>query len=165
MCSHLRQAGFESDPRPDIMRYKHAKLVLNLANAAQAVCGLDDDITELSARVVAEARAVLHAAGIPHDAAHVEDATGRLKRWRLREVAGRLPGGNSSWQSVARGTGTIESDFLNGEIVLRGHQTGIATPVNALLQRLAEQTARERRHPDGSRPQTYSRNSRRPDPG
>ena len=33
------------------------------------------------------------------------------------------------------------------EVVLRARQVGVQAPVNALLQRLAEQTARERRQP------------------
>lgn len=28
--------------------------------------------------------------------------------------------GGSSWQSLARGTGTVEADYLNGEISLLG---------------------------------------------
>ena len=31
-----------------------------------------------------------------------------------------LRGGSSTWQSLARGTGDIECDFLNGEISLMG---------------------------------------------
>ncbi len=147
VCSYLRQARFESDPRPDIMRYKHAKLLANLANSVQAVCGLGDDTSELSERALAEGRAVLQEAGIPYDADYVGDVRGRWKRWQVGEVSGRPRSGGSSWQSAVRGTGSIESDYLNGEIVLRGHQAGVATPVNALLQRLAEQTARERHHP------------------
>jgi 2-dehydropantoate 2-reductase len=147
VCSNLRRARFESDPRSDIMRYKHAKVLTNLGNAAQAVCGLDDDTDELSARALAEGRAVLQAAGIPYDAEYVADLAGRWERWQVGKVAGRPRGGGSSWQSVVRGTGSIESDYLNGEIVLRGHQAGVATPVNTLLQRLAEQTVRERRQP------------------
>jgi 2-dehydropantoate 2-reductase len=147
VCSSLRGADFESDPRPDIMRHKHAKLLLNLGNAVQAVCGPDEDAGELSARALAEGRSVLDRAGIPYDAAHVEGVAGRWERWQVAEIAGRPRGGGSSWQSVVRGTGTIESDYLNGEIVLRGRQAGVATPVNALLQRLAVRTARERRQP------------------
>jgi ketopantoate reductase len=43
---------------------------------------------------------------------------------------------------VARGTGRIEADFLNGEICLVGRLHGVATPVNARLQRLAGAAAR-----------------------
>ena len=48
-------------------------------------------------------------------------------------------------------TGSIESDYLNGEIVLLGRLHGIPTPVNELLQREANRLARERR-PPGSVP-------------
>jgi 2-dehydropantoate 2-reductase len=49
--------------------------------------------------------------------------------------------GGSSWQSLARRAGSIEAEFLNGEIVLLGGLHGVPTPVNALLQRLAVQAA------------------------
>jgi 2-dehydropantoate 2-reductase len=35
----------------------------------------------------------------------------------------------------------IECDYLNGEIVLLGRAHGIPTPVNAVLQRMANQLA------------------------
>jgi 2-dehydropantoate 2-reductase len=147
VCSHLCRAQFESEARTDIMRYKHAKLLTNLGNAVQAVCGLGQDAGELSARALAEGRAVLDAAGIPYDEDYVGDVAGRWERWQVGRISGQPRAGGSSWQSTVRGTGSIESDYLNGEIVLRGRQAGVATPVNALLQRLAEQTARERRQP------------------
>ena len=58
------------------------------------------------------------------------------------------PGG-SSWQSLARGTGTIETDYLNGEVVLVGRSVGVPTPANALLQRLSNEFARNRLPPGG----------------
>ena len=54
-----------------------------------------------------------------------------------RSLHGANRGGGSSWQSLARGTGDIESDYLNGEIVLIGRLHGVPTPVNELLQRRA----------------------------
>jgi 2-dehydropantoate 2-reductase len=51
-------------------------------------------------------------------------------------------GGGSSWQSIARGTGDIESDFLNGEIVLLGRLHGVPTPANEALQALGNEMAR-----------------------
>ena len=45
---------------------------------------------------------------------------------RLGPVGGRERGGGSSWQSLARGSGTIEADYLNGEIVLLGRLHGFA---------------------------------------
>jgi 2-dehydropantoate 2-reductase len=57
-------------------------------------------------------------------------------------VAGRARGGGSSWQSLARGTGSIEADHLNGEIVLLGRLHGVPTPVNELARRLVNGAAR-----------------------
>jgi 2-dehydropantoate 2-reductase len=67
------------------------------------------------------------------------------------EIDGTPRGGGSSWQSLNRGTGTIEADYLNGEIALLGRLHGVPTPLNDLLQRLANGFARERRAP-GSLP-------------
>ncbi len=50
--------------------------------------------------------------------------------------------GGSSWQSLRRGTGTIETDYLTGEIVLLGRLHGVATPANYALQDLAAEMAR-----------------------
>ena len=55
--------------------------------------------------------------------------------------------GGSSWQSLQRGVGAIETDYLNGEIVMLGRLHGVATPVNETLQRLANQLAATRRPP------------------
>ena len=49
----------------------------------------------------------------------------------------------SSWQSLARGSGAIEADHLNGEIVLLGRLHGVPTPVNALLAEVAAEAARD----------------------
>jgi 2-dehydropantoate 2-reductase len=56
-------------------------------------------------------------------------------------------GGGSSWQSLARATGSIEADYLNGEIVLLGRELGIPTPFNENARQWANRFARERREP------------------
>ena len=66
---------------------------------------------------------------------------------RVLPVNGSPRGGGSSWQSLTRGAGSIEADFLNGEIVLLGRELGVPAPVNEILQRLANQAARELRAP------------------
>jgi 2-dehydropantoate 2-reductase len=58
---------------------------------------------------------------------------------------GRRPGG-STFQSLARG-GTVEVDYLNGEIVLLGRLHDVPTPVNELLQRATHRAAAERTDP------------------
>jgi 2-dehydropantoate 2-reductase len=141
----LSASTFESVPRPDIMRWKHAKLLMNLGNAVQALCE-PGGTKELNERIRAEGVAALTAAGIPF-ASDEEDRERRGDRMTMRPIAGAMRGGGSTWQSFARGTGSIETDFLNGEIVLLGRLHGVPTPANALIQRLANQAARERRPP------------------
>ena len=46
----------------------------------------------------------------------------------VRPVNGEFRGGGSSWQSLARGTRSIETDYLNGEIVMLGALHGVPTP-------------------------------------
>jgi hypothetical protein len=50
--------------------------------------------------------------------------------------------GGSSWQSLVRGTGTIETDFLNGEITLIARRLGRPAPINTRLTALARRAAR-----------------------
>ena len=123
------------------MRFKYAKLLLNLGNAVGALCGRGERSDELAELARAEGRAALTAAGIEHEAGEVDDLRGRWERIGVREIGGRKRAGSSSWQSIARGTGAIESDYLNGEIVLIGRLHGVPTPVNAALCELAARYA------------------------
>ena len=68
--------------------------------------------------------------------------------------------GGSSWQSTARGTGSIEADFLNGEIVLLARMVGLEAPVNALLQQMADRLAASGAPPGGEDPDLLLRQAR-----
>lgn len=142
VAAALSESTFESVPRPDIMRWKYNKLIMNLGNAVEALCPPGDPgAAELSRNARREGGAVLEAAGIAV-ATRAEDAERRGKLLTPRPIDGEMRGGGSSWQSLQRGTGHIETDYLNGEIVLLGRGLGIATPVNAMLQRHANEAAR-----------------------
>ncbi|HEV2311245.1 MAG TPA: ketopantoate reductase C-terminal domain-containing protein, partial [Acidimicrobiia bacterium] len=119
------------------------KLLLNLANALEVVCGRGHVAGDLARRARDEGMACLTAAGIPF----VSEEEDRARRADLVPRGGGRGGGGSSWQSVARGTGDVEADFLNGEIVRLGRTHGVPTPVNAALQRLAGDVARGRVEP------------------
>jgi 2-dehydropantoate 2-reductase len=146
IASAFAASTFVSEPRPDIMRWKHGKLLNNLGNAVDALLPREER-GDLSARARAEGEAVLAAAGIDV-ISREEDAArrGDLFRWRGPAAPGSRPGA-SSWQSLARATGAIEADHLNGEIVLLGRMYGVPTPVNATLQRLANRAAHDRAAP------------------
>lgn len=137
---------------PDVARWQYAKLLSNLGNALEAVAGpvADDEAMALFERVRAEGEAVLDAAGIAYASAEEQRAL-RGHKVDLVPLEGAPRGGGSSWQSLSRGTGTIEADYLNGEIALLGRLHGVPTPLNDLLQQLANAFARECRAP-GSMP-------------
>jgi 2-dehydropantoate 2-reductase len=148
VAADLDRAGFASVPRPDVMAWKHRKLLMNLGNAVDASCAPGDDATELVRRCRAEGEAALAAAGIP-----VTTATDDLERRDdlLRPLVDRDGVGSSSWQSVQRGTGDVEADHLNGEVVLLGRLHGVPTPANELARRTVNDLVRR-----GAAPQTVS---------
>jgi 2-dehydropantoate 2-reductase len=146
VAAALASATFESVARGDIMRWKYGKLLNNLGNAVDALCGPDPDARVVHRRAWTEGAAVLAAAGI--DAVSPdEDAARRGQGFQWGGDAARSRPGGSSWQSLARGTGSIEADYLNGEIVLLGRLHDVPTPVNLLLQQLVGAAARAGRRP------------------
>ncbi len=134
--------SFQSVARPDIMRWKYRKLLMNLANAIEALSGPEGRFGPLAREAQREGKEVLAAAGI--DVASSEED--RERRDDFLQISPTSSGewqGGSSWQSLARRAGSIEAEFLNGEIVLLGALHGIPTPVNEVLQRLALRAAAE----------------------
>jgi len=142
VCAALEGSRFTSHPAEDVMRLKHAKLLLNLGNAVHALCGTGEDSDELAERAREEGRDVLRAAGIEHEAPEVTDLRSRWRAMGVRDIDGRARAGSSTWQSLTRGL-PLETDYLNGEIVLGGRVHGVPTPVNAALCHLAWEAARE----------------------
>jgi 2-dehydropantoate 2-reductase len=148
----LAESTFDSIAREDIGRWKYGKLLMNLGNAVEALSGRNSekglDVARSARR---EGVASLQAAAIQF-VDKAEDAERRGDLLQTSLIAGQERKGGSSWQSLARSAGTIEADYLNGEIVLLGRLHGVRTPVNEALQRLANEFARERRQP-GSMPE------------
>ena len=142
IAAAFRASTFASEARADISKWKYGKLLLNLTNAIDAVCGPAARSGPLSSLVRREGVAVLRAAGIEF-ASKEEDAARRGDLLQVGPVGEGPRGGASSWQSLARGTGSIEADYLNGEIVMLGRVHGVPTPANALLQQVANRLAAE----------------------
>jgi 2-dehydropantoate 2-reductase len=137
IAAALSESTMESIPRPDIMRWKYAKLLRNLSNAVDALCGPGGRSSEVSDRARQEGEACLAAAGIDY-ASDEEDRARRGNRLHPTEVVGRDRGGSSTWQSLLS-RGTVEVDYLNGEVVLLGRLHGVTVPANILLQRLVNE--------------------------
>ncbi|MFE6195234.1 ketopantoate reductase family protein [Streptomyces sp. NPDC057838] len=149
IADDLEKSCFLAPVAADVMRWKYGKLLGNLANAVEAVCGSASDAAarDLIARAKAEGAAVLDAAGIAY-ASGAEITELRGGTVEVRPVPGE-PTRSSTWQSLARGTGSIETDYLNGEIVLLGREHGVPTPVNAALQAAARESALRGGKPGG----------------
>ncbi|NEB73913.1 ketopantoate reductase family protein [Streptomyces sp. SID14478] len=146
IAADLEDSLLEAPVAADVMRWKYAKLLANLANAIEAVSGVltDEDGIALFRRARAEGEAVLAAAGIAYTPQE-EERKIRADKIRFEPFDGAPRGGGSSWQSLNRGTGTIEADYLNGEIALLGRLHGVPTPVNDVLQEYANEAARQGR--------------------
>ena len=88
VAAAIDSSAMKSVARDDIMRWKYRKLVTNLGNAIEAVCGPSSRGGELTELVAAEAESVLDAAGIDR-ATVAEDLERRARsprapprRWR-----------------------------------------------------------------------------------
>jgi len=147
LVAEVVHAGFDARAVPDVMRWKYTKLLMNLGNAVEAICVRDADAGELVRRARREAREVFDAAGIEH-ASVEEERERRGELLQVREIHGAHRGGGSSWQSIARGLGSIEADAFNGEVVRVGASIGTSAPVNAVIRDRAVAAAAARIAPN-----------------
>ncbi|HWD53422.1 MAG TPA: 2-dehydropantoate 2-reductase N-terminal domain-containing protein [Acidimicrobiales bacterium] len=145
---------FDSQAIPNVARWKWRKLITNLGNAIEAVFGPSARSGPIGQRAAAEGEACLAAAGIDV-ASPEEDRERRGDLLKLQRVDGQKREGGSSWQSLARRAPDIESDYLNGEVVLLGRLHRVPTPVNALLQRLANRLAAAGAQPGSITPDEF----------
>ena len=146
----FRKAGFAGGVNEFVMRTKAAKGLRNLVNALQAITrSWEERNDEFMAAVRKEAMEVWKAAGIEWEdyeefQKRVGSARGIITNPKGYEDIGKP---DSSWQSLMRGTGNIETEQLNGDVVKLGHMLGIETPYNELLWRLADEMAKKEEKP------------------
>jgi 2-dehydropantoate 2-reductase len=147
----LRSSGFSTIVNEHVMKSKGAKCLLNLSNALHAITNGKGDLNQFERELRREAIRVWSLAGI-----ELEDL--KIFKKRCREYSGKLeiPEGYenlsressvSSWQSLARRTGNIESEQLNGDVVTLGQLLGIKTPYNNLVWHIADGMARNKEKP------------------
>ena len=142
IAADFRAADFAVQIVPDLPRWKAGKLLGNLGNAVRALFGADN---RLSAAARNEALRVFRAAGLT--AANLVEES----EVDVSVVVSRPNSSGSTWQSLARGAGSVEGDFLNGEIVLLGRLHGVPTPVNEALQRRLAVAAARGEEPGSAR--------------
>lgn len=149
----LRKAKSFVNVLPVLMKSQVAKRLINLSNMLDTMT-IGKEVEEaFMVHARQEAMQVWGAAGIEW-----EERESFQKRVRSEYGDRKIPVGyenlekhSSSWQSLARGTGNIEAEQLNGQVVMLGKQLGIATPYNELLWRVADEMAR-----NGDKPGKYS---------
>lgn len=137
----LNRANFAAFVSDDVMASKYGKLIMNLRNIAGAALGPGDAADRVGALLRAEAEAVLTAAGIGWQDVGMTDPR-RKDLMTMQPIDGVTRTGSSTAQSLARGAGSVETDYLNGEIVLLGRLHGVATPANAYVMGLAARMLR-----------------------
>jgi 2-dehydropantoate 2-reductase len=132
-----RMAGFVHD---DVMASKRGKLLINLGNALEASLGRGNDRGDWPERVRAEAEGC---SGPPvcHGTMSAWTAPRRKELMQMGEVPGEDRFGGSTSQSLVRGTGRVETDYLNGEIAWLARMHGVEAPRNAFLADLMARIA------------------------
>ena len=125
----------------DVMEWKYRKLLSNVGNAVQALLGKQPGMDNIVQAARAEGYAVLDDAGVAYTSDEEEQAA-RAVSFTVHPVPG-LPEflGGSTWQSLTRGTGNVETDYLNGELALIARQHGRSAPLNSRLASLVRQAA------------------------
>ena len=135
--------GIRTNVVDDVAPWKYNKLLSNLVNVAGALSADGADLSQVAAALRAEGEYVLAHAGIEFVSFETSRAA-RADGPTLRPVPGRNTGpSNSTWQSLSRNTGNVETDFFNGEIVRLAHRHGIEAPINAALARAARSAVRK----------------------
>jgi 2-dehydropantoate 2-reductase len=149
----FKRAIFVGGVNELVMSAKGAKCLRNLGNAMGAITDGKGDSSEFMTAARTEAMEVWKAAGIEW-----EDSEKFDKRTRKRRGITRMPKNyenihnrGSSWQSLKRDTGNIESEQLNGDVVRLGRLLEIRTPYNDVLWRVAEEMANQ-----GDKPGKYT---------
>ena len=145
--SELRKAGFYVLVTPDVMPYKWGKLMSNLGNATGAITNDSSknsrSITEAAQN---EAKQLLKEAGI---------------RWLSEQQIttewpdfGAKPRAaldteeqSSTWQSLGRQQGSVETELLNGEIVRVAGKLGKTAPINERITAICTAMAANREKP------------------
>jgi 2-dehydropantoate 2-reductase len=141
VADDLIAANFDVPLPDDVMAWKYRKLISNIGNVFQALVSRNGDWRPLAAEAETEARSVLDAARIGY-ISDAEETAARAAGFTMKPVPGVAEStGGSTWQSLQRSTGNIETDYLNGEIAMIAHRIGMEAPINSRLAILARRAA------------------------
>jgi len=141
VAENLRDASFLVMTTEDVMPYKWGKLMGNLGNAIGAITGGRwADVMPIMQAAQQELRELLSQADI-----HWISQEEVNKEWSdiTAPLRGRLDteAQSSTWQSLARKQGTVETEFLNGEVVRLALRMGRQAPINEKIVKVAQEMA------------------------
>ena len=156
IAAALAKAEFRTEVFDDIMLSKYGKLIENQGNIIRAALGYKTDTGAFDQTLRGEARAVLRAAEIKWMEIGGKDDR-RKGVMELGEIAGTTRGGDSSSQSLMRGTGSLETDYLNGEIAYLGRLHAVPTPGSDFVCRLARRIIRDELKAGAISPDEFAR--------
>ena len=141
LAMKLRAAGFLIHLTPDVMPYKWGKLIANLGNAVDAITGVwGSDVESITQVARKELIDLLEHASIRW--VSQEELTRKWPEIRMPpRPSANAPMHSSTWQSLARRQGSVETDFLNGEVVRMGVKLGRPTPINRILMDITQEMA------------------------
>ena len=131
LARNLRRANLETRVVDRLSAWKHAKLVGSVTFVLDALyepSALRDRAAALLKQEVIDTIA----AGDGEIADLGAAMRGSGQRQGTSEMLGNRYGGTSTWQSLSR-AGSLETDYLNGEVVLQARLLGRTAPANRAL--------------------------------
>jgi 2-dehydropantoate 2-reductase len=141
VAERLQAASFLVKTSNDVMPYKWGKLMANLGNAIGAITnGRGGEVAQIMQAAHQEFRDILTQADIRWISQEE-----MLKEWpeTTAPLRGRIDteAQSSTWQSLARQQGSVETEFLNGEVVRLARRLGRQAPINETLVRISQEMA------------------------
>ena len=142
-----RQASLIARTTPHIMQFKWGKLVTNVATAVGAITNAGRaDAQELGTLARKELIALLNEAAIPYlTDAQIAQQWPDFQREGPKFGAGEAQ--SSTWQSLARKQGSVETEYFNGEAPRLARRLGKTAPINEGLNRVMQEMAANREVP------------------
>jgi len=154
VAKKLHNAGFEVVVTPEIMSYKWGKLIANLTNAVVAITNTNgDEAMRIAIAAQNEGKDILAQASvrwIPMKEPPSRKSTSAVKGSLGTPLS-------STWQSLIRRNGTVETDFLNGEIVRLAKKLNKPAPINKALLSITQDMAVNRELPGKYTPAELAR--------
>ncbi len=147
VAAEIREAGFYALVSADVMPYKWGKLMSNLGNATGAITNENSrEARGITQAAQNEAKLLLKEAGIRW----LSEAE-ITKEWpdfgAKPRAAMDTEEQSSTWQSLGRQQGSVETEFLNGEIVRVAKRLGKSAPINETITRICLEMAAKKEKP------------------